>query len=126
MTPAAGATQERAPQAPAVFSSTFIFEKKEFDDEFHRLDAAIADVARSTPGYLGEESWENPANGLVSTVYYWDSLEALQALMRHPMHLEAKSRQAQWLAGYQVVIAQVLRIYGDARLGDRLPVTSVP
>lgn len=104
-----------------MFSSTFIFEKREFDDEFHRLDAAIAAAARSTPGYLGEESWENPTTGLVSNVYYWESLEALQALMRHPLHLEAKSRQDRWLAGYQVVIAQVIRMYGDGRLGDRLP-----
>lgn len=34
-------------------------------------------VARSTPGYLGEESWENTATGLISNVYYWESLEAL-------------------------------------------------
>ena len=46
---------------------------------------------------------------------------ALQALMRHPLHMEAKSRQDRWLAGYRVVIAQVIRMYGDGRLGDRLP-----
>ena len=126
MTTAPGRAQQRAPQAPTVFSSTFIFEKKEFDDGFHRLDAAIADVARSTPGYLGEESWENSGTGLVSNVYYWESLEALQALMRHPLHLEAKSRQDRWLAGYRVVIAQVIRMYGDGRLGDRLPLGMAP
>jgi heme-degrading monooxygenase HmoA len=109
-------------EPPALFSSTFIFAKRQFDDEFHRLDEAIAAVARSTPGYLGEESWENRASGLVSNVYYWGSLEALQSLVKHPLHLEAKSRQGQWLAGYQVIIAQVLRRYGDTQLGDRLPV----
>lgn len=104
-----------------MYSSTFIFAKAEWDEEFHRLDAAIAQAAKATPGYLGEESWENAASGLISNVYYWESLEALQALMRHPTHLEAKSRQAQWLAGYQVVISQVLRTYGDSRLQGLLP-----
>ena len=95
-----------------TWSSTFIFAKKQFDDEFHRLDAVIASAARDIPGYLGEESWENPATGLVSNVYYWSSLEAMRALMDHPAHLQAKAAQANWLAGYRVVIAKVMRTYG--------------
>jgi heme-degrading monooxygenase HmoA len=104
-----------------MYSSTFIFAKGDWDEEFHRLDAQIASVARATPGYLGEETWENATTGLVSNVYYWESLEALQVLMQHPSHLEAKARQARWLAGYQVVISQVLRTYGDRKLAGRLP-----
>jgi heme-degrading monooxygenase HmoA len=99
-----------------MFSATFIFASKQFDEEFHRLDAAIAAAAKAIPGYLGEESWENPSTGLVSNVYYWESLEALQQLMTHPKHLEAKSKQAKWLNGYQVIISQVLRSYGDSSL----------
>ncbi|HMV55256.1 MAG TPA: antibiotic biosynthesis monooxygenase [Rhodocyclaceae bacterium] len=107
-----------------MYSSTFIFAKGEWDDEFYRLDEQIAAAARATPGYLCEESWENAETGLVSNVYYWESLEALQALMRHPTHLEAKAKQARWLDGYQVVVSQVLRVYGDAKLAGRLPLTS--
>lgn len=107
-----------------MYSSTFIFAKRQFDDEFHRLDMAIAEAARSMPGYLGEESWENATTGLVSNVYYWKSLEALQGLMQHPTHLQAKADQARWLDGYQVVIAQVLRTYGDAKLAH--PLVSAP
>jgi heme-degrading monooxygenase HmoA len=99
-----------------IFSSTFIFAKGEYDDAFYRLDAEIAEVAKSIPGYLGEETWENAAAGLISNVYYWNSLASLQQLISHPRHLEAKSRQAEWLAGYQVVISQVLRTYGDGKL----------
>jgi hypothetical protein len=43
--------------------------------------------------------------------------------MEHPKHLEAKYKQANWLAGYQVVISQVLRTYGDSKLQGMLPVT---
>lgn len=109
------------PAGAAMYSSTFIFATKQFDDAFHRLDQQIAAAAKAIPGYLGEESWENPARGLVSNVYYWESLEALQALVKHPLHLQAKARQGEWLDGYQVVIAEVLRTYGDSRLGERLP-----
>ena len=73
-------------------------------------------MAKSIPGYLGEETWENTGTGLISNVYYWDSLDSLQQLVSHPRHLEAKSRQAEWLAGYQVVISKVLRTYGDGKL----------
>lgn len=82
-------------------------------------------MAKLIPGYLGEETWENPKNGLVSNVYYWESLESLQLLMQHPAHLKAKSRQADWLAGYQVVISKVVRIYGDGTLSEHLPVTAL-
>lgn len=99
-----------------IHCATFIFAKKQFDDEFHRLDQTIAAAAREIPGYLGEEAWENPATGLVSNVYYWSSLEALQALMSHPAHLQAKAAQSNWLAGYRVVISTVLRTYGGGDL----------
>ncbi len=36
-----------------MFSSTFIFATRQFDDPFYRLDQTMADVARSAPGYLG-------------------------------------------------------------------------
>jgi heme-degrading monooxygenase HmoA len=107
-----------------MYSSTFIFAKGQWDEEFYRLDEEIAKAAKATPGYLGEESWENTSTGLVSNVYYWESLESLQALMSHPTHLQAKSKQANWLAGYQVVISQVLRTYGDSRLTGLLPTAS--
>ena len=106
-----------------MYTATFIFAKGTFDDAFHLLDQEIAEMAKSIPGYLGEESWESATTGPVSNVYYWESLESLQQLMSHPKHLEAKARQGDWLAGYQVVISEVLRMYGDNKLGHQLPVT---
>lgn len=107
-----------------MYSSTFIFAKKQYDEEFYRLDQAIADVARKIPGYLGEETWENSSTGLVSNVYYWDSLEALQALIKHPKHLEAKANQQNWLNGYQVIISEIIKTYGDSKLTN-LPTSKV-
>lgn len=98
-----------------MISATFIFDKKQFDEEFYQLDNAIAEVARNCVGYLGEESWENTETGRFANVYYWESMQTLQALMQHPKHLEAKAAQAKWLSGYQVIIAEVLRAYSDEK-----------
>lgn len=99
-----------------MYTSTFTFLPGDFTDEFHALDQKIAEIARSIPGYLGEESWENARTGQVSNVYYWHSLSALQQLVSHPEHLKAKTAQAKWLRGYQVVIAHVQHSYGDGLL----------
>jgi hypothetical protein len=37
-----------------MYTSTFTFAKGEFDDELHAIDNAIAQIAKSIPGYLGE------------------------------------------------------------------------
>lgn len=99
-----------------MYSSTFIFAKGQYDEEFFRLDEAIAEAAKQIPGYLGEEAWENQTSGLISNVYYWESLEALRALMEHPKHIEAKRAQGRWLAGYQVIVSEVIRTYGDGKI----------
>jgi heme-degrading monooxygenase HmoA len=104
-----------------MYSATFIFAKKQYDEDFHRLDAAIAKAAELISGYLGMESWENSASGLISNVYYWESLEALHELVRNPTHLEAKALQSKWLDGYRVVISQVVQTYGDDKLLHSLP-----
>lgn len=48
-----------------MYSSTFSFAKRLFDDEFHRLEAAIVSAAKAIPGYLRDEAWENPTTALV-------------------------------------------------------------
>lgn len=99
-----------------MYTSTFTFAKRQFDPEFYALDEVIAQIAKSIPGYLGEESWENQQTGLISNVYYRESMDALQSLMRHPEHIKAKQQQSRWLNGFQVVIAQVTSTYGDNQI----------
>ncbi len=99
-----------------MYSATFIFDKKQFDAEFHALDTVIAAAARETIGFLGDESWEDPNTGRLCNVYYWADEAGLQQLMRHPTHLKAKAGHAQWLDGYQVIVSKVLRSYGDERI----------
>lgn len=47
-----------------MYTSTFIFEAKPYDDDFHRLNDEIAERARAIPGFLGEETWNNDEAGL--------------------------------------------------------------
>jgi hypothetical protein len=46
-----------------MYSSTFIFATKQFDDDFHRLDQAIAQMAREIPGYIGRRNLGEPGHG---------------------------------------------------------------
>lgn len=42
-----------------MFSASFMWEPGRYDDEFHRLNNAIDEVARSLPGYLGVDAWQS-------------------------------------------------------------------
>jgi heme-degrading monooxygenase HmoA len=108
-----------------MYTSTFTFAKGQYDEELYALDNVIAQIAKDIPGYLGEETWENPETGLISNVYYWESMQALQALIRHPEHLKTKQLHSRWLNGYQVVIAQVVATYGDSGIQHPLAKRSV-
>lgn len=100
-----------------MYTSTFIFQAKPYDDEFHRRNDDIAARARAIPGFLGEEEWHNETTGLHAEIYYWDSLEALHQLIGMPVHREAKSLHERWIGPYRVVIAEVLSTYGQPGLG---------
>lgn len=99
------------------YSSTFIFETKNLDDDFHRIDSEIAQRARQIPGFLGEEAWHNEDTGLHAEVYYWSNMESLQELVRMDTHGVAKRRHQEWLGEYRVVISEVQSVYGNPALG---------
>jgi heme-degrading monooxygenase HmoA len=99
-----------------MFSSTFIFESKEYDAEFHERNDDIAARARLIDGFLGEEEWHNAETGLHGEVYYWSTREALTELVGMGVHREAKKLHDRWIGRYKVVIAEVLTIYGDPDL----------
>ncbi|OWY28200.1 antibiotic biosynthesis monooxygenase family protein [Herbaspirillum robiniae] len=109
-----------------MYCSTFTFAKGEYDDQFFSLDNAISQVAKSIDGYAGEEAWSNTEDGLLSNTYYWHTMEALQQLISHPLHIQAKQQQAKWLRGYQVVISKVLGTYGSTGMQHPLAGHAMP
>lgn len=104
-----------------MYSASFIFEPGDFDDEFHRLNTLIDEAANATAGYLGAESWYSKDGGTVNAVYYWDNLDALATFSRHPQHLEAKRQYQRWYKTYHIVVAEVVRSYGDGGLQHFTP-----
>jgi hypothetical protein len=43
-------------------------------------------------------------------------METLRTFSIHPIHKEAKKQYARWYKGYQIVISEVIRSYGDGNL----------
>ena len=104
-----------------MYMVSFIFEPGRYDARFHELNALIDAAAHASPGYVGAESWRSADGCRANATYYWESLEALREFSTHPQHVEAKRRYQQWYDGYHVVIAEVVRSYGDGRLGHFTP-----
>jgi heme-degrading monooxygenase HmoA len=107
--------------APTIYTASFIFDPGTYDDAFHALDALIEAAALATPGYLGNETWVATSSTRRNAVYYWETLEALKSFSNHPKHLEAKRQYLKWYKSFHIVIAQVLRSYGDGRLSHITP-----
>ena len=95
-----------------MYSVSFMFEPLEYDEDFYQLDALIADVALSMGGFVGKETWHGEM-GRVNSVYYWDTLDDLKAFASHPKHIEAKRQYSRWYKGFHIVIAEIVKSYGD-------------
>ena len=96
-----------------MYCASFIFQPGEYDEEFHRLNDLIDAAALATEGYIGAESWHSGDGKTINATYYWESQEALRTFSRHPKHLEAKRQYQRWYKTYHIVVAEVLRSYGD-------------
>ena len=99
-----------------MYCASFTWEAGSYDEQFHQLNALIEEVARSLPGFVAVESWQAPDGPRRCAHYWWRDLASLDTFSRHPAHLEAKRQYARWYRGYQVVLLQVLRSYGDGGL----------
>jgi heme-degrading monooxygenase HmoA len=99
-----------------MYTASFIWEPGIYDQEFNALNAEIEALVATIPGYLGVEVWQTEDGKRHIATYYWDNMESLKILATHPQHLEAKRKYAQWYKGYQVVLAQVFKSYGDGNM----------
>jgi heme-degrading monooxygenase HmoA len=104
-----------------MYIAQFIFKPGTYDQEFHRLNDLIDEVAKSLPGFVGAESWVSSDGSTRNASYYWSNLEDLKTFSRHPRHLEAKRQYTRWYEGFQIVISQVLQSYGDGGLAHLTP-----
>ena len=99
-----------------MYCVMFIFKSSQEDAEFHRLNELVDRAAQASDGYLGVEKWTSQTSGLFNAIYYWSSIEKLGEFSRNRYHLEAKKKYRAWYDGYQIVVAEVKRSYGDGRI----------
>lgn len=99
-----------------MFSISFIFRPGAYDDDFHRLDDAIAALAKGTEGFLGSEVWASRDGKTTNAVYYWSDLDCLRDFAQAVEHREAKAHFSRWYDAYQVIVAEIRTVYGDGRL----------
>lgn len=94
----------------------FVFKPGRYDDEFHRLDTAIDDYARSLPGFVATETWTAEHGTLVNAVYYFDDRKSVAQLARYPEHRDPKNQVRRWYDGCRIIVSDVRATYGDGRL----------
>ena len=104
-----------------MYSAAFIFEPGSYDDRFLALDAQIEAAAAANPGYLGRETWQSTDGVRINATYYWKDLDSLKTFSTDPNHLEAKRNYQLWYKGFHIVIAEVIRSYGDGEFSHITP-----
>lgn len=103
-----------------MYTSTFTLAPGPNNDEFQTSMRALAAAAKSVPGYLGEETWENQESGVICITFYWRTMDALQHMAAYQDQLRAAQPGQAWRQGYQVVVAEVVTFYGDGRIAHPL------
>lgn len=116
MKPSTRDIEGRLRDGDPVFSATFNMRVKHYDEEFHRLNDRIDEIAKASPGYLGKEYWANDTENMESVIYYWESLESLKQFSNHPDHRDAKRQYQKWYSGYEIIISRVLSHRTDGGL----------
>jgi len=96
----------RPPYVAVIFTNV----RTDVDDGYEETAAAMEQLAREQPGYLG---FESARDGLGIAVSYWTTAAAARAWKTVAEHAEAQRRgRADWYQRYRVRIATVEREYG--------------
>ena len=102
-------TFAETPEPPYV-AVIFTSARTEGDHGYAAMAAAIEELAKDQPGYLGIEAARDDELGI--TVSYWVDDTAAQAWKKVAAHLVAQNRgRAAWYSDYQVRVATVHRAY---------------
>ena len=83
----------------------------EDEEGYARMAAAMEELARRQPGYLGIESTRD-AEGVGVTLSYWSSEQAIHDWKRVVAHAEAQRLgHSRWYADFVLRVARVERAY---------------
>jgi heme-degrading monooxygenase HmoA len=99
-----------ATPTPPYYAVIFTSLRTEGDNGYADMAAAMEELAKQQPGYLGMESARNE---LGITVSYWESLEAIKNWKQNLDHVTAqKLGREKWYERYKVRVCRVERDYG--------------
>lgn len=101
----APATTPRPPYYAVIFTSV----RRDGDQGYAETAAAMLDLARQQPGFLGFESARQEIGISVS---YWESPAAIQAWKENARHRLAQGRARDWYSAFRVRVCRVEREYG--------------
>ena len=104
-----------------MVSASFIFRPGEYDAEFFELDKTIEESNSGNPEFLGKDTWANEEKELQCVVYYYKSMKGVSDLRNIQAHKTAKAQYSRWYKGYQVIISEIARSYGDGSIEHPTP-----
>ncbi len=99
-----------------MISAQFIFKPGTYDEEFHLLDAEIEAYVATIPGFLGAEKWVSHDGQTKNSMYYFETMDAMFQLSRFDVHREAKGKYQNWYDGFQIVVSEIKKSYGDGAI----------
>ena len=95
-------------------------------DADHEAEAALAEpllrLAQGLPGFLAVKDFQ-AADGEVLSLVEWTTRQDLEAWARHPEHVAAKRRHAEFFQDYQLQVCEVVRAsqFGRSDRGFQVP-----
>ena len=97
---------------PPYYAVIFANQASKTPEGYAEMAAAMGEIAKTRPGYIGIESTRD-ADGFAITVSYWESEEAIKGWREHAKHAIAqKIGKERWYEDYILRVAKVERQYG--------------
>ncbi|ERL98205.1 putative enzyme involved in biosynthesis of extracellular polysaccharides [Rhodobacteraceae bacterium HIMB11] len=96
---------------PPYYAVIFANQASKTPEGYAEMAAAMGEIAKTLPGYIGIESTRD-ADGFAITVSYWESEEAIKGWRKHAKHAIAqKIGKERWYEDYILRVAKVERQY---------------
>ena len=96
---------------PLYYAIIFANQASKTPEGYGEMAAAIGEIAKTLPGYIGIESMRD-SDCFAITVSYWESEEAIKGWREHTKHsISQKIGKERWYEDYTVCVAKVERQY---------------
>ena len=96
---------------PPYYAVIFTNQALKTPEGFAEMAAAMGEIAKTLPGYIGIESTRD-AYGFAITVSYWESEEAIKGWREHAKHsIAQKIGKERWYEDYILRVGKVEQQY---------------